>query len=204
MQGSAITMIYPDKVTSSSMFQQPFHILELPPACSATLRQPTPTLWGSCGNHACVNWYNKSQYINISTLDFCIWQHFDSKWTIAHMQKLADVPKVPITQLYKHMLSQSETILPFEINRDMEGPPLTWEHITQPGTCIGTIGMILATRVGICCLKRSCFRPATLRHWPYSPVSSWNTIVDDDVEAAPIYRGRAMVEKPVRSHNNHD
>ena len=37
-QGSAITMICPDKVTSSSSFQQPLHILKLPPACSATSR----------------------------------------------------------------------------------------------------------------------------------------------------------------------
>ena len=35
MQGSAIIMICPDKVTSSVLFQQPFHILKLPPACSA-------------------------------------------------------------------------------------------------------------------------------------------------------------------------
>ena len=36
--------------------------------------------------------------INISTPDF------DSKWTTAHMQKLTDMPKVPIAQLYKHVI----------------------------------------------------------------------------------------------------
>ena len=29
-------------------------------------------------------------------------------------------------------------------------------------------------------------------------------IVDDDVETATIYRGRGMVEKPIRPHENHD
>ena len=33
---TAIPMICPDKVTSSSLFQQPFHILKLPQTCSAT------------------------------------------------------------------------------------------------------------------------------------------------------------------------
>ena len=37
-QGSAITMICPDKATSSSPLQQLLHILKLSPACSATFR----------------------------------------------------------------------------------------------------------------------------------------------------------------------
>ena len=36
MQGSAITMICPDKATGWSLSQQPLHILKLPPACSTT------------------------------------------------------------------------------------------------------------------------------------------------------------------------
>ena len=64
--------------------------------------------------------------INISTPDFHIWYHFDSNWNTAHMQKLVNIPEVPIAQLYKHMIGQSEPILPFVINRDMEvGPSLT-------------------------------------------------------------------------------
>ena len=41
-QGSAVTMICPDKVTHSSLFQLPFHILKPPSACSATSRQFHP------------------------------------------------------------------------------------------------------------------------------------------------------------------
>ena len=37
-QGSAVIKIFPDEATSSSPLQQPFHILRLPPACSATAR----------------------------------------------------------------------------------------------------------------------------------------------------------------------
>ena len=130
--------------------------------------------------------------INISTPDYHIWQHFDSNGTIAHMQQLVDMPEVPITQLYKHMIGQSEPILPFVINRDTEGPSLIWTFLTYPGTYIGTIGMILGVcvGVGVYYFKRSWFRPATLRHQHYPSVSLQHAIVDDDVEVALIYRGR--------------
>ena len=121
------------------------------------------------------------------------------------MQKFADAPEIPITQIYKHVIGQSEPILPFEINGDMnKGPSLTQKLLIHPGTYIGTIGMIVAICVGAYCFKRSLFRPATLRYWPYSPVSLKHAIVDDEVEAVPIYRGGGTVDKPVRPHKNHD
>ena len=36
--------------------------------------------------------------VNISTPDFRIWQHFNSNWTSSHLQKLGNVPVVPVTQ----------------------------------------------------------------------------------------------------------
>ena len=143
--------------------------------------------------------------INISTPDFHISQHSDSNWTTAYMHKLVDMPKVPVTQVYKPMIGQSEPILPFEIKRDTEeGPFLTWKLLTHLGTYIGTSGMIFVVCVGVYCLKRSWFRPATPRHWPYPSVSSWHAILADDVEVALTYRGSGIVEKPVRPCKNHD
>ena len=36
------------------------------------------------------------------------------------MQKLTDMPEVPVTQLYKHMIDQSEPVLLFELNNKDE------------------------------------------------------------------------------------
>ena len=69
--------------------------------------------------HASLNQANLNAF-NFSTPGFHIWQHFGSNWTIAYVQKLADVPEIQITQIYKHMIGQSEPILLFEINRDTE------------------------------------------------------------------------------------
>ena len=77
MPGSAITMISPDKVTGLSVFQQPFYILKLPPAYSATLRH-----FHLCPHyedhvvtmHVSLNKANLNT-INISTPDCHIWRH---------------------------------------------------------------------------------------------------------------------------------
>ena len=54
--------------------------------------------------------------INISTLDFKIWQHSNRNWTPPHLQKLANVPEVPVTQLYRDMIDTSEPIHLFTVN----------------------------------------------------------------------------------------
>ena len=106
-----------------------------------------------------------SQYNQYLNSRFCIWKHSDSNPTTVYMQKLVDVPKVPVIQLYKYVIVYSEPIIVFEINRNMEeGPLLTWKLLTHLGIYIGTIGMILAICEGIYCLKRSWFRPATPGH----------------------------------------
>ena len=101
----------------------------LPPVCSATSRQfhlPTPHYDDHAMTiHASLNKVNLNAVI-IFTLDFHIWQkNINSIWTMAHIQKLVDVPEIPVTWLYKHMIGHSEHFLPFKINRDIEeGPSL--------------------------------------------------------------------------------
>ena len=60
--------------------------------------------------------------INISTLDFRIWQHFNSNWTPPHLQKLANLPEVPFKQIYKHLINTSEQVHSFTMKDDNEDP----------------------------------------------------------------------------------
>ena len=109
--------------------------------------------------------------INISTLDFRIWQHLARNWTQPHLQKLTKVPEVPVTQLYRDMINASEPIHSFTIKDDDEDSSLIWTILKHPGTYIGTIGMIFAVCIGVYCFKRFWIRPATPGHWPCSTVS---------------------------------
>ena len=99
--GSTITIICPDKATSTVPLQQPFHILRLFPACSGTSRYFHLPLHYE--DHTIV--MNVSldtaniNAVNISSLDFRIWHDFNSNWTTPNLQKLANVPEVPVTQI---------------------------------------------------------------------------------------------------------
>ena len=41
--------------------------------------------------------------INISSLDFHIWQHLEKHQDESQLQHLASIPSVPVGQLYSHM-----------------------------------------------------------------------------------------------------
>ena len=109
--------------------------------------------------------------INISTLDFRIWQHFSSNWTSPHLQKLAYLPDVPVAQLYKHMIDTSEPVHSFTIKDDDDDPSLIWTILMHHGTYIGTIGIIFTVCLGVYCFKKFWIRPAIPRYQSYSPVS---------------------------------
>ena len=91
--GSTMTIICPDKATNTTPLQQLFHIIRLSPACSATSRyfhlpphyEDHTILMNISQDTANINAFNNS------TLDFRIWQHFNSNWTPPHLQKLANV-----------------------------------------------------------------------------------------------------------------
>ena len=126
--GSPIMIICLDKATSTVPLQKPFYILRLSPACSTTCRyfhlpphyEDHTIMMNVSLDTANIN------AINISTLDFRIWQQFCSNWTPPHLQKLTNVPEVPVAQLYRDMISTSELTHLFSIKDDDKDPSLIW------------------------------------------------------------------------------
>ena len=172
--------------------------------CYIQILSPTSWLWGSHYDDEHIFGYFKySCNINISTQNSRIWQHFNGNGTTPYPQKLTNVPDVPITLLYKYMIDTSEPVHSFTFNKDDDKDQfLMWTILMHPGKYIGTIGMIFTVCIGVYCFKRFWFRPDTPRYWPYSPVLLWHAIVDENVEAAPIYRSGGTVEEPRRLHKN--
>ena len=62
--------------------------------------------------------------INISTLGFRMWQHFSRNWTQPHLQKLTNVPEVPVAQLYRDTINASEPIHSFTFKDNDEDSSL--------------------------------------------------------------------------------
>ena len=134
-QASTMTIICTDMATSTEPLQQPFHILRLSPACSAISNyfhlplhyEDHPIVMNVSLDTANIN------VINISTLDFRLWQHFSRNWTQPHLQKLTNVPEVPVTQLYKDIINASEPIHSLTIKDDDEDSSLIWTILKHPG-----------------------------------------------------------------------
>ena len=101
-----------------------------------------------------------------------------------------DVPTIPVANLYKHMIDNNRPILPFQLA----------DESVDDTASIWTLGHYFLTQGSIFW----CW-PAMLACWPFQLDSTWHTIVDDDVEAAPIYRNDGKAGQPVmRPHKNHD
>ena len=171
--GSAITIIFPDTATSTVPLWQPVHIQRLPlPAVLLLDIFTCPHIMRTHLNDELSLDTENINKINISTLDIRIWQHFSSNYTPPYLKKLANVPEVPVTQLYRDMINTSEPVHCFTIKDDEEDPSLIWTILTHPGTYLGMNSMIFAVCIGVHCFKRLWTRPATPRCQPHSPVSS--------------------------------
>ena len=67
------------------------------------------------------------------------------------------------------------------------------------------LGSLIPAGLGILCCYFFWCHPVRLVHQPLQSGSTGYTIVDDNVEAAPIYRLDSKAGQPiVRPHENHD
>ena len=183
------------------------HILWLPPACSATSPyfylpphyEPTSATLNISLKVANLN------MINISTLDFHIWQHLGNHWNETRLHHLASIPSVPVNQLYKHMISGITPITPFTSPEESTGDTTSiWTLFSHTGVYVMAIGLLIAAGLGIFCCYFIWCQPARLVHQPLQPGATQYTIVDDDIEAAPIYRCSGRAKQPTRPHEHYD
>ena len=90
--------------------------------------------------------------INISALDFCIWQHLKNHQNETQIQHLASIPSVPVNQLYKHMISDITPITPFISPEESTGDTvLNWTLFSHAGVYVTAIGSLIPAQLGIFC-----------------------------------------------------
>ena len=112
---ATITLICPGEKTQFIEVKRPIHILHLPTACSAT--SPTfhlpPCYEGPpLEVNILLDMVNLNM-INISCVNFCIWQHLEKHWRENQLLHLASIPSAPVGQLYHHMAMEFEHITAF-------------------------------------------------------------------------------------------
>ena len=95
-------------------------------------------------------------------------------------------------------------ITPFNTaDESTEDTDSIWTLILHTGIYVMAIGLLIPAGLVIFCCYFFCCRPARLMHQPLQTGNAWYTIVDDDVEAAPIYRCNTKALQPTRPQKNH-
>ena len=199
-----ISLICLEKPMETILIRQPLHVLKLPMACSSTSanfylppRYETPIL----NVNVSLNMASL-QAINITALHFCIWQHMGRNHSETELQHLATLPSIPVQKVYQHLLNNSLHLTPFNM-QPSEDTNTLWNLFTHPGIYISALGSLIPVGIGLFCCYFFWCRPARLAHLPLKSGNMQYTIVDDNVEEAPIYRCEGKAPKPTRPHENH-
>ena len=184
---TGITIICPEEVPRFIKTQTPIHILHLPPACSTTSQHfhlPHHYETYQLTINISINTLNLNM-MSVSSPEFRIWQHLEDHSNGTQLCHLINIPSAPIDQLYKHMVSSNGPITPFE---SIDDTASIWTLFSHTGIYIIGIWLFIPAGLEIfCCYFFWCW-PARLVCWTLWSGSMQYTIVDDDVEAAPIYR----------------
>ena len=201
---NTVTLICPEKPMKTILIQKPLHILKLPTACSATspnfylpARYETPTL----DVNISLNTANLHM-VNILAQDFLICQHLGSNRSDIQLQHLVLILSIPVHKVYQHLLNSTLPIIPFNTESTGNNDSI-WTLFTHPGIYISAIGLLIPVRIGLFCCYFFWCQPARLVHQPLQPGNMQYTIVDDNVEVAPIYRCDGKEPQPTRPCENH-
>ena len=139
------------------------------------------------------------QTVNITSLHFCIWQHMGRHRSETQLQHLATIPSIPIHKVYQHLLNSSLQLTPFNM-KPSEDTNTLWNLFTHPRIYISALGLLIPVGIGLFCCYFFWCQPARLACRPLQPGNMQYTIVDDNVEEAPIYRCKGKASKPTRPH----
>ena len=141
---------------------------------------------------------------NISSLDFYIWQHLEDNRNRMQLQHLATIPLIPVNKIYQHIISGSQHITPLNTaDVSTEDTASIWTLFSHTGINVMAIGLVIPAGLGIFCCYFFWCQPYRLACRPLQPGNTWYTIVDDNVEAAPIYRCDSKALQSTRPHKNH-
>ena len=142
------------------------------------------------------------QMINITALHFCVWQHLGNNQSDMQLQHLATIPSIPVHKVYQHLLNSTVQLTSFNTEPSEDTDSL-WSVFTHPGIYVSALGSIIPVGVGLFCCYFFWCQPARLVCRLLQSGNTWYTIVDDNVEVAPIYRCDGKATKPTRPHENH-
>ena len=151
---TTITLICPGETMKFITVKKPIHTLRQPQACSATLTsfhlsphyKNSPLEIKFSLDMANLN------MINLSSLNFHIWQHLEEYQNESQLQHLASIPSVLVDQLYRHMTNGIQYITPFTSPKESTGDTaLIWTLFCHTGVYVTAIRSLIPAGLGTFC-----------------------------------------------------
>ena len=154
MPASTIILICPKRATETMTMRKPVHIVRLPMACSATSSNfylPPRYQTSNSDVNVSLNVAN-IHMINVSSLDFCIWQHLRDNRSEIQLQHLTTIPSILVHKIYQHMIKGTQHIIPFDMNYEStEDTDSIWTLFLHTGMYVTAIGLLIPAGLGLLC-----------------------------------------------------
>ena len=151
---STITLICLKRATEPITIRKPVHILRISTACNATssnFHLPPRYQISNWDVNFSLNMANHHM-VNVSALDFHVWQHLKDNSSETQLQNLTTIPSIPIHQIYQHMINGTQHIMLFdttdESTRDTD---LIWTLFLHTGMYITAVGLLIPAGLGLFC-----------------------------------------------------
>ena len=87
--------------------------------------------------------------INISSVNFHIWQLLEKHQNESQLQHLASIPSIPVGQLYSHMAKDIQHTAPFSPEESTGDTDSIWILFSHTGAYVIAIGLLMPAGLGI-------------------------------------------------------
>ena len=148
-----ITLICPGETTQFIEVWKSIHTLQLPMACSAiSLNFHIPPCYENSTLEVNISLDMANlNMINISAMNFYIWQHMEQHWNDSQLQHLASIPTVPVGQFYATWPQAFNTSNLFSPEESTGDTDLPWTLFSHTGVYVMAIGSLITAGLGIFC-----------------------------------------------------
>ena len=87
--------------------------------------------------------------VNMSSLEFHIWQHLEKHQNETQLHHLASIPSGPVNQLYKHMVNGIQPIILFTLPEESAGDTASiWTLFSYTGVYVMVIELLIPAGLG--------------------------------------------------------
>ena len=90
--------------------------------------------------------------VNVSALDFHVWQHLKDNINETQLQHLTTIPSILVNKIYQHIINGTQHIITFiTTDESSEDTDSIWKLFLHTGIHITAIGSLIPAELGIFC-----------------------------------------------------